>query len=261
MYGHRISDWDLRRYWDPRVYLGLGVFMTSDIQDHAEQMIVHSHHQRDVLRLESRGPLAPTHVLPHGIPEAPPPTGDTRRQHGPRIVTLGLVSTVAKRMPLLLAAFSRVVSRQPDARLDVVGELPDSERERLASIIADLGIEESVRLYGRIERAEYWEALHSADLAVQLRSSFNAAASGAISDCIAARVPVVASAIGWATELPPDVVLTVPDECSTERLAERILTALGDDDLRRRIDQAQEKYARETSFARLAERYAEVLAL
>jgi glycosyltransferase involved in cell wall biosynthesis len=261
MYGDRISDWDLRRYWDPRVYLGLGVFMTRDIQEHAEEMIVHSHHQRDVLRMESRGLLAPTHVVPHGIPEAPPARANTSRHRGPRIVTLGLVSTVAKRMPLLLAAFARVVARQSGARLDVVGELPDSEREHLNAIIADLGIEGSVELCGRTERAEYWEALHSADLAVQLRSSFNAAASGGVSDCIAARVPVIVSAIGWATELPPDVVLTVPEECSEGKLAERILAALEDENLRRRVKDAQDGYASETSFARVAERYAEVLAL
>jgi glycosyltransferase involved in cell wall biosynthesis len=261
MYGHRISDWDLRRYWDPRVYLDLGVFMTRDIQDHAEQMIVHSHHQQDVLRLESGGHPAPTHVVPHGIPQAPPGRAGTTQGSGPRIVTLGLVSSEAKRMPLLLAGFARVVASRPDARLDVVGELPDSERQHLTSILSDLNLEESVRLYGRTERAEYWQALHSADLAVQLRSSFNAAASGAISDCIAARVPVIASAIGWATELPPDVVLTVPEECAADRLAEHMLAALGDEDLRRRVSEAQDKYASDTSFARIAERYAEVLAL
>jgi hypothetical protein len=38
-------------------------------------------------------------------------------------------------------------------------------------------------------------------------------------------------------------------------------SVLRDDDLRGRIRAAQEEYARETSFARVAERYAEVLAL
>jgi glycosyltransferase involved in cell wall biosynthesis len=261
MYGHRISEWDLRRYWDPRIYLGLGVYMTADIQRHAEQMIVHAEHQRDVLRLESRGPLVPTHVLPHGIPEPPPPRDDMAGDRGPQILTLGLVSTRAKRMPLLLAGFARVLTTHPDARLNVVGELPDSEREHLTSMIAELGIGDSVRLWGRTDRADYWQALHAADLAVQLRSSFNAAASGAVSDCIAARVPAIVTAIGWATELPRDVVLPVPEDCSVETLAERMLSGLQDEDLRRRIKNAQDAYATETSFARVAERYAEVLAL
>ena len=68
MYGHRISKWDLRRAWDPRIYLGMGIFMTREIQEHAEQVIVHSRHQQDILRLESPAAAPPTYVVPHGIP-------------------------------------------------------------------------------------------------------------------------------------------------------------------------------------------------
>jgi glycosyltransferase involved in cell wall biosynthesis len=263
MYGHRISTWDLRHVWAPRVYFGQGIFMTREIQEHAEQVIVHSHHQEDILRLEAPAAAPDTHVVPLGVPvpDAPPSQTGAPRHDGPLIVTLGLVSSVAKRMPLLLAGFARVVSSLPNARLEVVGELGEGEGEKLASMIADLGLENSVQLHGRAEKGEYWEILQSADLAVQLRSSFNAGASGAVSDCIAARVPVVVTDIGWLTELPPNVVLPVPEECSTDRLAERMAEALGDQELRGKIKAAQDNYASETSFARVAERYAEVLAL
>ena len=75
-------------------------------------------------------------------------------------------------------------------------------------MVAALRLEGSVRLHGRAEKSEYWEILRAADLAVQLRSGFNAGASGAVSDCIAAGVPVIVTGIGWSTELPPDVVLS-----------------------------------------------------
>jgi glycosyltransferase involved in cell wall biosynthesis len=128
-------------------------------------------------------------------------------------------------------------------------------------MIADLGLGSSVSLHGRTDKREYWEILQSADLAVQLRSSFNAGASGAVSDCIAARVPVIVTGIGWLTELPDNVVLSVPEECSADALAERMAVALRDEGLRGEIKTAQDRYASETSFARVAERYAEVLAL
>jgi glycosyltransferase involved in cell wall biosynthesis len=236
--------------------------MTRDIQKHAEQIIVHSHHQQDVLRLESPNGASPqTHVIPHGVPEAPHLETAATRSDGPLIVTLGLMGSSEKRMPLLLAGFARVLSSLPKARLDVVGELGEGEFEKLRTLIADLNLGDSVRLHGRAEKAEYWEALGSADLAVQLRSSFNAGASGAVSDAIAARVPVIASSIGWLTELPPNVVLGVPVDCSADGLAEQMVAALEGQDLRGKIRAAQDKYASDTSFALVAERYAEVLAL
>ena len=262
MYGHRVSDWELRHVWAPRVYVGKGIFMTREIQEHAEQLIVHSEHQRDILRMEAPPDAPRAHVIPHGVPtpDAPPrPDGDGHE--GPMVVTLGIVSSMAKQTPLLLAGFARVVATMPDARLDVVGEIADEEREKLSAMLAELGIEGSVGLHGRAEKEEYWEVLQSADLAVQLRSPFNAGASGAVSDCIAAKVPVITTGIGWSTELPEDVVLSVPEESSADALAAEMTAALRDQDLRARIRAAQDRYASETSFARVAERYAEVLAL
>jgi glycosyltransferase involved in cell wall biosynthesis len=262
MYGNRVSTWELRHAWAPQVYIGKGIFMTRDIQEHAEQLIVHSEHQRDILRMEAPAGAPSAHVVAHGIPiPDAPPSPRAPGDDGPLIVTLGIVSSVAKHMPLLLAGFARVVDVFPSARLAVVGEIDDEERTRLTAMIADLGLEGSVELHGRAEKEEYWGVLQSADLAVQLRSPHNAGASGAVCDCIAARVPAVVTGIGWLTELPPDVVLPVPEGCSVDALAEQMTLALRDADLRSRVRSAQDRYASESSFARVAERYAEVLAL
>jgi glycosyltransferase involved in cell wall biosynthesis len=262
MYGHRVSDWELRHVWAPEVYVGKGIFMTREIQKHAQQLIVHSVHQQDILRLEAPAAAPDAQVVPHGIPiPDAPPRPDAYGHEGPVIVTLGIVSSVAKQTPLLLAGFARLAATMPDARLEVVGEIAGEEREGLSAMLVDLGIEGSVGLHGRAEKEEYWEVLQSADLAVQLRSPFNAGASGAVSDCIAARVPVITTGIGWSTELPEDVVLSVPEESSADALAAEMTVALRDQELRARIRAAQDRYASETSFARVAERYAEVLAL
>ena len=262
MYGHRVSDWDLRHVWAPSVYIGKGIYMTREFQQHAEQIIVHSVHQRDVLHLEAPDGVPRAQVVPHGIPVPNAPLGDSGEGcDAPVIVTLGIVHTTAKRMPLLLAGFGRVVAAVPDARLEVVGEVAERERKSLLSMVAALGLEGSVRFHGRAGEREYWEVLHSADLAVQLRSGFNAGASGAVTDCIAARVPVIVTGIGWSTELPPDVVISVPEECSADGLANEMTRALRDRGQRAKIRAAQDAYASETSFARVAERYAEVLAL
>jgi glycosyltransferase involved in cell wall biosynthesis len=262
MYGNRVSDWELRHVWAPQVYVGKGIFMTREVQEHAEQLIVHSEHQRDILRMEAPEGAPEAQLVPHGIPVPDaPPRSDAAAHPGPTIVTLGIVSSVAKQMPLLLAGFAEVAAAVPDARLQVVGEIADSEREHLTAALVELGIERSVELHGRAEREEYWGVLQSADLAVQLRSGFNAGASGAVSDCIAARVPVIVTGIGWSTELPPDVVINVPEGSSAHRLADEIRRAISDDRLRAAVRTAQDAYADDTTFARVAERYAEVLAL
>src|SRR5262249_51774498 len=160
------------------------------------------HHQEDILRLEGPKPGPPVHVVPHGIPEPLPGPPERAEKGGPMIVTLGIVSSTAKRMQLLLAGFARVGTAIPDAKLDVVGEIGEGEEETLLPLIGELGLTGSVRLSGRAEKERYWGALQSADLAVQLRSGFNAGGSGAVCDCIAARLPVITSSIGWATELP-----------------------------------------------------------
>jgi glycosyltransferase involved in cell wall biosynthesis len=261
MYGDRISKWDRRRAWETRVYVEQDLFMTQEVQSHAEQIIVHSHYQRDVLRLESPNGAAPTNVAPLGVPEAPANGGRKRRHAGPLLVTYGIVSVPAKRMPLLLEGFAEFKRSRPDARLLVVGEVSDLDGEALLPLISGLGLGDSVEVLGRVTRSEYWEILREADLAVQLRAAINKGPSAAVFDCIAARVPVIVSDVGSLMELPPPAVLPVPEECTPPELAERIAGVVDDEDLRAEIEAAQDRYASENSFARVAERYAELLAL
>ena len=84
---------------------------------------------------------------------------------------------------------------------------------------------------------------------------------GVVCDCIAARIPIVAAGMGWSEEFPPPVVLPIPAECTSIELAERIGAAARDESLRDQAREAQDRYATENSFARVAERYAELLAL
>jgi hypothetical protein len=82
-----------------------------------------------------------------------------------------------------------------------------------------------------------------------------------VCNCIAGRIPIVAVAPGWSEELAPPVVLPIDPRCTPVELAGRIDAAARDESLRDEARQAQDAYAAENAFARVAERYAELLGL
>jgi glycosyltransferase involved in cell wall biosynthesis len=92
-------------------------------------------------------------------------------------------------------------------------------------------------------------------------SDVGLAAWSTISDAIAARLPVIAVGADTSEELPAPVVLPVPGDVTSEELAERIDEASRDELLRSEVRKAQDAYAADNSFARVTERYAELLEL
>jgi glycosyltransferase involved in cell wall biosynthesis len=223
-------------------------------------MLVHSQFQENILRLDTRRP-APSAVVPHGIPEVDR-NGSEAVRAGKLIVSYGGVEIAPKRLDLVLRGFAELTRALPDTRLALVGGGPPGEIVAVQALAGELGIADRIELPGRVDDTAYWEMLAGASLAVQLRGGSNAGeASGAVCDCIAARVPTVVSDAGWFAELPERVVLPIGEESSPERLAERMRSAIEDDGLRDEIAEAQDRYASETSFERVAERYVDVLDL
>jgi glycosyltransferase involved in cell wall biosynthesis len=83
----------------------------------------------------------------------------------------------------------------------------------------------------------------------------------AVSDAIAGRIPVIAVGADWSEDFPEPVVLAMPGDATAAQVAERIEAVIRDDALRARVREAQDAYAAERSFARVAGRYAELLDL
>jgi glycosyltransferase involved in cell wall biosynthesis len=180
MYGDRMPRAELLRVPYDRPERGRALYMTREIQAHAERILVHSQRQAGIMRLERPADPAPVEVVPRAIPDRPSP------------------------------AFRRSDERAP----------------------------------------------------VVVRSdSAEAAGWNTISDAIAARVPVIAVGAGWSEELPEHVLLPLAGDCTAEALAERIEAASRDETLRAEVREAQDAYAAEHSFLRVAERYAELLDL
>jgi glycosyltransferase involved in cell wall biosynthesis len=195
--------------------------MTAEIQGNAERILVHSQEQAELLKFDRGRRTAPIEVVPFAIPTAPR-SRDFERAGPPLIVTSG-AST-----PALRAAFAEVERNHPGARLQDLGE----------------------------------EKLVTADLAVRLGPDGDAGRPARdVAEFIAAGIPTFVSDVGWQGELPEPVVIKVPAESSAAALGDRMSAVLSDQAERASIRAAQQTFAAQNSFSRVAERYAELLGL
>jgi glycosyltransferase involved in cell wall biosynthesis len=106
------------------------------------------------------------------------------------------------------------------ARLAYVGGLPaDSSADPLRRSTEDPRWGGRVHVTGFVDQAGYRDYLAAADVAVQLRGWSGGETSAAVLDCLAARLPTVVNAAGWAAELPDDAVVMLPREVAAEDLA------------------------------------------
>jgi glycosyltransferase involved in cell wall biosynthesis len=261
MYGDRIPAAELRRAPEDRtVQDQFGIYMSQEIQAHAEKLLVHSRYAADVLRLD-RLPgqaSAETSVVGRGIPETAIQRNGAGR--GPTVVSHGSGEN-PEAIDLLMHAFALLIGRCPEAQLVLVGSLEAGADARLAETASNLGLGEAVHQAGELEGDDYWLALAGADVAVELRKRSDGEASGAVCDCLAARIPTIVSSVGWLAELPDPAVLHVPRDCAPGELTNAIQRVLSEPELRDRIRAAQDEYAAANSYERVVERYAELLEL
>jgi glycosyltransferase involved in cell wall biosynthesis len=262
LYGGRVPSDTLRlAAEDPAAAHHFGVYMSREVQALAERILVHSDYAADALRLD-RLPGeagADASVVPMAVPAAPIPISRDGASPEPLIVSHA-ASEGPDAIDLLLHGLAELRARHPGARLALLGELRSGAEERLAETARNLGIADAVERLGRLEGDRYWQVLAAADAAVELRTGTDGEASAGVCDLLAARVPLVVSALGWLGELPEPAVLHVPRGCSAAELGARIEDAL-DTSTRKRIASAQEELARATSPESVTERYAELLGL
>jgi glycosyltransferase involved in cell wall biosynthesis len=246
---------------DPEMQSTLGIFMTREIQQYAEQLLVHSRFARDVLELD-RGVAdrdVPVTILPFGIPEA-------HEKHSvslgepPLVVSVGVVSEV-KGLADLIKAFALLTDSHPEARLVIAGPAEESELERWRAYAWEHARGANVQVSGHLSQQRFHALLDGADLAVQLRTVSNGEASAAVADCLSAGLPTIVTAIGWAVELPDGVVEKVPTGADADLIAERMDTLLTNSALRRQLERRVSAYAQACQFRHVAAAYIDALEL
>ena len=145
------------------------------------------------------------------------------------VISMGIVAP-PKQSLKVIEAFLSVAPHFPNTVFAVVGHIamdPALQRD-IRQRIAELGLQARVVLPGRVSAMEYDSWLARGKLAVQLRDLSKGESSAAIADCLSYGVPVVASDVGAARELPSKAISLVPREIPSEELAGVVTRMLND---------------------------------
>ena len=186
--------------------------------------------ERDESRLHKLEWGGRAHVIP------PPWIGDnvpsTRRIIDRPAVNVLIIARLhpVKNIEGLLDAWTTVVKRVPDARLTIAGDgKPDYMRE-LRARVARLGIKSSVRFAGFVRAAEKAQLLAAADLFVL--PSYHENFGVVVLEALAAGIPVVLTPEVQICSFVLEHALGRVAKRSPDEIAEAIIEALADTDLR-----------------------------
>lgn len=208
-------------------------------------LIQHSELAASVLR-QHFGPAAsgPAFVIPH-LRQLPPPAdrAAARARLGldpdaKVVATFGVI--IASKLPeRLIAAWDRLnPPAGANARLAFVGEMAES---------LPLPMHDPRFVFvGRASRAIYADWLAAADVAVQLRAASRGETSGAVADCLAAGLPLIANSHGTVTEIPEDCLRLLPEHFTDAELGEAISGLLVDPEAARALGGRGRQWVRET---------------
>ncbi len=193
-----------------------GVPMLRKLLESAMGVIVHSDFVAQQVR--EAGYAGPVEKIWHGAwidrnPLRTPMRDQVRQRLGlshstPLIGVFGFLKPY-KRIAESLRAFRRVLRLTPGARMILVGE-PHADLD-IDNLIRGLGLEESVRVVGYLEREEDFHGyLEAVDVVLNLRYPTVGESSGTLLRALSLGKPVLVSDIGSFREYPDEIVLKVP---------------------------------------------------
>lgn len=234
-----------------------GILMVIDALRSAGPALAHSTYVAELLFIDSGTGVAELGPFPcpdtvERVPPPEPPDGEAT------IVSFGTV-TPNHQPEKLIDAVARLRPRWPGIRLNLVGPIEPAYRERLEMLAVELGVGAAVTLTGSVDNRTL--GMHERDsmIAVQLTTNAGGDTTAQVAHTVAGGIPTITTAIGALAELPADVITTVTPEVDAVELADAIGALLEDPGARAATVTAGLRYARETSFARAADRLYDIL--
>jgi glycosyltransferase involved in cell wall biosynthesis len=195
--------------------------LTREILWLADGLIVHSHHLEQRVRDAGfRGPVWRIPMAAWPLPKVEPAAVEGEPLYG----CFGHINE-SKRIPQLLAAFSRFRQRRPGARLLLVGQ----QSERMPAF----ELPEGVIREERVPEDRLWALMEACDVHVCLRWPYMGETSAVAVRALSLGKPLVVSDVGWFSELPDDVALKVPPDEREPEAITAAFDALAADPVRR----------------------------
>jgi glycosyltransferase involved in cell wall biosynthesis len=249
---HGVVDGLLQPLWQDRA---ADFPLTMWVIEPATGVIVHSHFAEQWVR--ELGFTGPVWRIPMPAWQVPATAVEARR---PDVVIgcFGHMNT-AKRIPELLDAFGRLLSRRPEAQLVLAGGA--SPGFDLTELIESRNLGDAVVRYDYLSEQALWQLIADSDVLVNLRSPTMGETSAMVVRALSLGKPLVVSNVGWFSELPDEVAVKVPvDENETESLEWAMEQLAADPRVRERMGKAGADWARrEHDLDRAADLYVAAL--
>nr|WP_246335550.1 glycosyltransferase [Microcella alkalica] len=194
---------------------------------------------------------------------AAPPAGSTRR-----VLTWGLISP-GKGLEWGIRAMSLLRDVHPQVHYlmagqthpKVIAQSGERYRTKLAGLVAQLELEQRVRLDGRyLDPAELARLLATADAVLLPYDSTDQATSGVLAEAVAAGIPVVATGFPHAIELLAGGAGIVVPHRDPESMADALRAILTTDAVAHAMRRSAALSSANTSWLAVAEQYRAIAA-
>ncbi len=226
-----------------------GMFANNGLRKSAA-LTLNSGYMKDLLK-EFDLP-AKTEIIPMGVNTEKFDQGSHKPSRSRKIIFLGRLIK-QKGVDVLLDAFSKVIRKAPEAELEIIGDGP--EKDGLIRKVKELGMENSVRLCGRVRYDELPERYRSAR-ALAFPSVTPEGLGISAVEAGACGVPTVTFGLGGTEDLVVHEATGLVIEKNRAALAEGLIKILTDDDLADRLgENARKKVTEQYSWDILSEKF------
>ena len=200
------------------------------VLDHATGVIVHSDFSRRLARQwygDDDEALWRTVPLIRGLPAGHQADAARRRARAALalgddsfvVCSFGMMGVTKLNDRLVDAFLASPLAADPRCQLVFVGAAdPGLYGREIGRKIAASPAAGRVRVTGFVSAEQYAAWLAAADAAVQLRAMTRGETSASVLDCLLYGLPTVVNAHGASADLPAEVLVRLPDECTSDEL-------------------------------------------